>query len=58
MLDLERFVELYPIEKTSLETPYLVFRHVEVLHHRLKQDEDRQAVKRLTQVVKGLVSFP
>ncbi|KAG0144629.1 hypothetical protein CROQUDRAFT_659686 [Cronartium quercuum f. sp. fusiforme G11] len=53
LTDLERFVKLYPIEETTLESPYLVFRHLEILHHRLKQNEDRQAEKRLLGIVKG-----
>lgn len=57
MMDLERFVELYPIEETTLISPYLVFRHLEILHHRLKQNENLQAQKRLLRIVKGYVIF-
>ncbi|EGG00085.1 uncharacterized protein MELLADRAFT_112172 [Melampsora larici-populina 98AG31] len=55
MKDIEDFTRLYPIEniQSSESTPYLSFKHLEIVHHRLKQNEDRESVKRLLRITKG-----
>lgn len=55
MRDIEEFTRLYPIEdiQFSESTPYLSFKHLEIVHHRLKQNEDRESVKRLLRITKG-----
>ncbi|KAH9814205.1 hypothetical protein DFH28DRAFT_972597 [Melampsora americana] len=55
MKDIEEFTRLYPIEniQSSESTPYLSFKHLEIVHHRLKQNEDRESVKKLLRITKG-----
>ena len=41
-----------------LNSPYLAFQHLEILHHKLKLVEDHRSINRLKTIVKKLVFFP